>query len=206
MAEAAIIAVLRNLSNIVIQETTFWCAVTLEVGLLRAELVRLQAYLKDADSKWSSGNALVVVLVKQIRDVAYEAQNVIEAADYMENRNRLKRAFMGAISRYARLPSDLATLHKIGVEIQCVRRKLTEIFANDIFMVGFQDEHNEIVGKLVDNESMLSDVSIVAMGGAGKTTLARKVYTSSRVKGHFNRMAWVTVSQTSKGVDLLRIL
>nr|UBY07618.1 NBS-LRR disease resistance protein [Dasypyrum villosum] len=199
------------------------------------ELVRLQAYLKDADSKWRSGNARVTVLVSQIRDVAYEAQNVIEAADYMEKRNRLKRGFMGAISRYARLPSDLVTLLKIGVEIQCVRRKLADIFTSadnlkidlgdtvvvddqlprdfsvmhqnsedDIFMVGFQDEHNEIVGKLVDNESMLSAVSIVAMGGAGKTTLARKVYTSSRVKKHFNTVAWVTVSQTFKGVDLLK--
>ncbi|EMS56122.1 hypothetical protein TRIUR3_13885 [Triticum urartu] len=99
MAEAAVTAVLGNLSNIVIQETTFLCAVTLEVGLLRAELVRLQAYLKDADRKWRSGNVRVAVLVSQIRDVAYEAQNVIEAADYMEKRNRLKRGFMGAISR-----------------------------------------------------------------------------------------------------------
>uniref|UniRef100_A0A8R7VAN2 Disease resistance N-terminal domain-containing protein n=2 Tax=Triticum urartu TaxID=4572 RepID=A0A8R7VAN2_TRIUA len=205
MAEAAVTVVLGNLSNLAIQETTFLCAVTLEVGLLRAELVRLQAYLKDADSKWRSGNARVAVLVSQIRDVAYEAQNVIEAADYMEKRNRLKRGFMGAISRYARLPSDLATIRKIGVEIQCVRRKLTEIFASadnlkidladtvvvvdelpqdfshmhhnsedDVVMVGFQDEHNEIVDKLVDSEKMLSAVSIVAMGGAGKTTLARK--------------------------------
>uniref|UniRef100_A0A8R7RBB1 Disease resistance N-terminal domain-containing protein n=1 Tax=Triticum urartu TaxID=4572 RepID=A0A8R7RBB1_TRIUA len=205
MAEAAVTAVLGNLSNIVIQETTFLCAVTLEVGLLRAELVRLQAYLKDADRKWRSGNVRVAVLVSQIRDVAYEAQNVIEAADYMEKRNRLKRGFMGAISRFARLPSDLATLRKIDVQIQCVRRKLDEIFASvdnlkidlgdtvvvddelprdfglvhqnsedDVVMVGFQDEHNEIVEKLVGNEKMLRAVSILAMGGAGKTTLARK--------------------------------
>ncbi|XP_073360795.1 putative disease resistance protein At1g50180 [Aegilops tauschii subsp. strangulata] len=235
MAEAAVTVVLGNLSNLAIQETTFLCAVTLEVALLRAELVRLQAYLKDADSKWRSGNALVAVLVKQITDVAYEAQNVIEAADYMEKRNRLKRGFMGAISRYARLPSDLATIRKIGVEIQCVRRKLTEIFASadnlkidladtvvvvdelpqdfshmhhnsedDVVMVGFQNEHNEIVDKLVDSEKMLSAVSIVAMGGAGKTTLARKVYTSSRVKDHFDTVAWVTVSQTFKGIKLLK--
>ncbi|KAF7105485.1 hypothetical protein CFC21_106292 [Triticum aestivum] len=235
MAEAAVTAVLGNLSNIAIQETTFLCAVTLEVGLLRAELVRLQAYLKDADRKWRSGNVRVAVLVSQIRDVAYEAQNVIEAADYMEKRNRLKRGFMGAISRYARLPSDLVTLHSVGAKIQRVKRKLTDIFASaanleihlgdtsvvedefptdfghmhqnsddDIFMVGFEDEHKEIVDKLVDNEEMLSAVSIVAMGGAGKTTLARKVYTSSRVKEHFNTVAWVTVSQTFKGIELLK--
>jgi hypothetical protein len=35
---------------------------------------------------------------------------------------------MGAISRYAPLPSDLITLHKVGIEIQHVQRKLSEIF------------------------------------------------------------------------------
>ncbi|VAI94228.1 unnamed protein product [Triticum turgidum subsp. durum] len=235
MAESAVNAVLGNLSHLAVRESTFLCAVTLEVGLLRDELKRLQAYLKDADSKWRSGNVRVAVLVSQIRDVAYEAQNVIEAADYMEKRNRLKRGFMGAISRYARLPSDLVTLHSVGAKIQRVKRKLTDIFASaanleihlgdtsvvedefptdfghmhqnsddDIFMVGFEDEHKEIVDKLVDNEEMLSAVSIVAMGGAGKTTLARKVYTSSRVKEHFNTVAWVTVSQTFKGIELLK--
>uniref|UniRef100_A0A8R7VA97 NB-ARC domain-containing protein n=1 Tax=Triticum urartu TaxID=4572 RepID=A0A8R7VA97_TRIUA len=42
------------------------------------------------------------------------------------------------------------------------------------------------------------------MGGAGKTTLARKVYTSSTVKQHFEAASWVTVSQKFKGIDLLK--
>ncbi|EMS48030.1 Disease resistance protein RPP13 [Triticum urartu] len=176
---------------------------------------------------------------RQIRDAAYEAENAIEAADYMEKRNWLKKGFMGAISRYARLPSDLIALHTIGAEIQRVKRKITEIFdsANrlkinldtsdvekvligdeypqdygtmhqnfeDIDLVGFGDEYKEIVGKLVDKENItLSVVSIVAMGGAGKTTLARKVYTSSSVKQHFEAASWVTISQKFKGIDLLK--
>ncbi|VAI82014.1 unnamed protein product [Triticum turgidum subsp. durum] len=197
--------------------------------------MRLKAYLKDVDSKWRSGNARVAVLVSQIRTAAYEAQNVIEAADYMEKRNRLKKGFMGTISRYARLPNDLVTLRKIGAEIQRVKRKIKEIFASadhlkieldnivvvedeflrdcspmngnfedDVAMVGFEDEHKELANKLVCGEQMLSVVSIVAMSGAGKTTIARKVYTSSRVKEHFDTLAWVTVSQKFKGVDLLK--
>ncbi|VAI82023.1 unnamed protein product [Triticum turgidum subsp. durum] len=235
MAQSAVSTVLGSVGSLAVQETTFLCAVNLEVGLLKDELMRLKAYLKDVDSKWRSGNARVAVLVSQIRDAAYEAQNIIEAADHMAKRNRLKKGFMGAISRYARLPTDLVALRKIGVEIQHVRRKLNEIFASaeklninldnnvlvedespqddgpihqnsedDVVMVGFEDEHEEIVDKLVDNDYLLSVVSIVAMGGAGKTTLARKVYTSSRVKEHFDTLAWVTVSQKFKGVDLLK--
>uniref|UniRef100_A0ACD5WK49 Uncharacterized protein n=1 Tax=Avena sativa TaxID=4498 RepID=A0ACD5WK49_AVESA len=234
MAELALRAVLGSMGNHAVQETTFLCGVTLEVSFLKDEPMRLQAYLKDADNKWRSGNARVAVLVSQIRTVVYEADNVIEAADYMEKRNRLKKGFMGALSRYAALPNDLVTLHKIGVEIQRVRRKLSEIFASaqilnidldntgvleyefpqdtnlmhqnfedDVVIVGFEDEHKEIVDRLVSSENMLTAVSLVAMGGARKTTLARKVYTSSTVRQHFQAIAWVTVSQKFKGIHLL---
>uniref|UniRef100_A0A8R7VEN1 NB-ARC domain-containing protein n=1 Tax=Triticum urartu TaxID=4572 RepID=A0A8R7VEN1_TRIUA len=75
---------------------------------------------------------------------------------------------------------------------------------DDVIMVGFEDEYKEIVDKLVEGENMLSLVSIVAMGGAGKTTVARKVYTSSGVKQHFESLVWVTVSQKFKVIDLLK--
>ncbi|KAM3245394.1 hypothetical protein ACQJBY_056619 [Aegilops geniculata] len=233
MAESAIGVVLGNVNNLVVRETSLLCGVTLEVTFLKDELMRLQGYLKDAERKRRSGNATVAILVSQIRDAAYEAENVIEAADYMKKRNMIKKGFMGAISRYARLPSDLNTLHKIGVEIQRIRRKLDEIFRSierlnidldshvvddsiedyglmhqhckdDVIMVGFEDEYKEIVDKLVEEEDMLSLVSIVAMGRAGKTTLARKVYTSSGVKQHFESLVWVTVSQKFKVIDLLK--
>ncbi|KAM0838393.1 hypothetical protein ACQ4PT_061000 [Festuca glaucescens] len=229
MAESAVSSVLRSVGNLALHETRFLCGVTSEVAFLKDELMRLQAYLKDADNKQRSGNASVAVLVSQIRTAAYDAQNVIEAVEYTEKRNRLKKGFMAAISRYACLPGDLS---KIGAEIQRVRRRLSEIFQsadnlkidldntilvhdqllqdfglmheNVDFLVGFEDEHKKIVNKLIGKETMLSAVSIVAMGGAGKTTLARKVYTSSRVKQHFDIHVWVTVSQTFKGIDLLK--
>ncbi|KAI5019385.1 hypothetical protein ZWY2020_044273 [Hordeum vulgare] len=239
MAESAVKAVVGNVSNLAVQETTLLCGVTLEVECLKNELERLKWYLKSADAKWKSGDERVATWVCQIRAVSYEAENVIEVADYMGKRNSLKKGFLGAISRYARLPGDLITLHKVGVEIKRVRRKLDEIFQSaerlkfnldtsvvdkvhtdgeseqayglmyeniedDSVMVGFEDEYEEIVDKLVDTEKNLSAVSIVAMGGAGKTTLARKVYTSSVVEQHFETIAWVTVSQKYKGIDLMK--
>ena len=237
MAETVVSAVLRNVGSLAVQETTFLWGVTLEVNFLKDELMRLQGYLRDAESKQRSGSESAAILMSQIRDTAYDAENVIEAADYIKKRNMSKKAkgFMGAISRYARLPSDLTTLHEVGVEIQRVRRKLNEIFQSverlkidldthvvddsledyvllhqnfqdDVHMVGFENDYKEIVDKLVHGEDILSAVSIVSMGGAGKTTLARKVYTSSGVKQHFEALVWVTVSQKFKVIDLLKII
>ncbi|GAB4837767.1 hypothetical protein Ancab_039628 [Ancistrocladus abbreviatus] len=46
-------------------------------------------------------------------------------------------------------------------------------------------------------------VAIVGGGGVGKTTLARKIYKDERVKDHFSRVAWVTISQHWNTQDLL---
>lgn len=43
-------------------------------------------------------------------------------------------------------------------------------------------------------ESELSVMSLVGMGGVGKTTLAKKVYNHPHVKKHFDCSLWVYVS------------
>ena len=128
MVEPAVSSVVGSISNLAIQETTLLCGVTLEAGFLKDELQRLQGFLQDANTRRRSGNASAGILVSQIRDAVYEAENSIQVVDYMEKRNRLKKGFMGAVSRYARLPTDLITLHKAGNEIQRIRRKVREIF------------------------------------------------------------------------------
>lgn len=62
--------------------------------------------------------------VRQIKDAVEDAENVIEDCEYMEKRNRLYKGFMGAVTRYAVLPCDLITLHKVGVEVRRIRRKI----------------------------------------------------------------------------------
>ena len=128
MVEPAVSAVAGSIKDLAVQETTLLCSVIGEAGFLKDELQRLQGFLKDADTKRRSGNANATICVRQIRDATYEAENVLEVMDYMEKRNRLKKGFTGAVSRYDRLPSDLITLHKVGTEIQSIRRKVNEIF------------------------------------------------------------------------------
>ncbi|GFQ05990.1 putative late blight resistance protein homolog r1a-3 [Phtheirospermum japonicum] len=62
-------------------------------------------------------------------------------------------------------------------------------------MVGFDEKLIQIMDELTVQQSSRRIVSIVGMGGIGKTTLARNVYENALIVQKFHIRAWVTVSQ-----------
>ncbi|CDP11700.1 unnamed protein product [Coffea canephora] len=62
-------------------------------------------------------------------------------------------------------------------------------------LVGIDQPKKELISKILDDHSHLKLVSVVGMGGLGKTTLVKKVYDDAAVKKQFQSHAWITVSQ-----------
>ncbi|MFS7974561.1 putative P-loop containing nucleoside triphosphate hydrolase [Helianthus anomalus] len=73
----------------------------------------------------------------------------------------------------------------------------------DDIVVGIDRDVEQIRDKLVEDKKKVDVVSIVGMGGIGKTTLATKVFNDRFVVHHFYVRAWVTVSQKYDMWDVL---
>ncbi|KAK2387046.1 disease resistance protein RPM1 [Trifolium repens] len=71
-------------------------------------------------------------------------------------------------------------------------------------VVGFEKPRDKLVDWLVKGETDLTVVSVVAMGGQGKTTLAKKVFDNIEVVKHFDCRVWITVSLSYNIEELLR--
>ncbi|XP_059462679.1 putative disease resistance protein RGA4 [Corylus avellana] len=77
------------------------------------------------------------------------------------------------------------------------RRDLTYSFVPPLDVIGRNDDKEQIISLLTQPDSNRHDnvIPIVALGGLGKTTIAKLVYDDKRVAGHFELRMWVCVSE-----------
>ncbi|KAI3413017.1 DNA_MISMATCH_REPAIR_2 domain-containing protein [Psidium guajava] len=82
--------------------------------------------------------------------------------------------------------------HLSGPSVAIVGRRTTHSFAREEEIIGREEDKKAIIAHLLDSSSRerVSVVSIVGIGGLGKTTLARLVYNDDKVKGCFKPKLW----------------
>ncbi|KAF7850251.1 hypothetical protein BT93_L5685 [Corymbia citriodora subsp. variegata] len=71
-------------------------------------------------------------------------------------------------------------------------------------VVGIEKPKEELVGRLLEGARRREVISVVGIGGLGKTTLVKQLYEDPAVKKHFAVYAWITLSRSSKIEELLK--
>jgi hypothetical protein len=226
MADSVVTSLLQNLFDLLKEEANFLAGVEDKVKSLHDELSFIDIFLEDSAEKRK--DKTVNEVVRQIRDVAYEAEDMIDR--FIHNVAKHRRT--SAIRRMLRLPSNTLMIRNVGKKIEGIKEKIEEIYKNgerygierveasgkaveeeamhrrrreveEDDVVGFFHDSTTLIKQLTEGDLKLDAISIIGMGGLGKTTLARKIYNNLLVMRHFNCHVWVCVSQDFRIRELL---
>ena len=74
--------------------------------------------------------------------------------------------------------------------------RLSALFIEETEIVGFEGPREELIGWLLESAAERTVISVVGMGGIGKTSLAKLVFDSQKVTTQFDCRACITVSQS----------
>ncbi|XP_021719331.1 putative disease resistance protein RGA1 [Chenopodium quinoa] len=192
-----------------------------QLEALRGTVETIKNVLLDAESKQQELNSQGLDWLNKLKDAVYDADDLFD--EFATIAQRQKRMPHGKISKTVRafFSSENQFLFAVSTsqKIKKIREKLDSV-AKDRADFGFSNvyravkrkeetwsyvhEHS-IIGRDIDKEAIIdmllresidsvSFVSIVGMGGLGKTALAQLVYNDGRIKSAFELKLWVCVS------------
>ncbi|KAL5569440.1 hypothetical protein UlMin_026015 [Ulmus minor] len=206
LARAVISQVVQKLGDLLANEAKSLSSVRDDVEYLKRELKFINGFLEDADRRQKQ-EGLVRDWIAEVRDVACEIEDAIEI--YVSN---VDSAFIRVLrrrklrSRIKSIKNNLQSLRERSLTYQIQLNNVEEGTSSlrnlrksypeeEEDVVSMKDVAMNLKARLLKEEDELRIVSIVGMGGLGKTTLAKKVYNDVGVKRHFDMSAWVCISQ-----------
>jgi disease resistance protein RPM1 len=229
MAEIAVTCLLDKLTSLTQEEVKLLKGVKEAAASIGDELEQIKAFLRAADQTEKKTPQLEV-WVKQVRDVAYDIEDALD--EYRLNLTQ-RRGNDFHVS-LAKIIKTLSARHQFGSEIQRIKSRVVNIsearqrliqgeatvvdsqtwldrrqdglLLEEADLVGIENPKKQLVSWLIPGPGDTGGkvVSVVGMGGLGKTTLVKKVYDDAQVKLLFKYRAWMFVSQSFKMEELLK--
>ncbi|XP_045827027.1 disease resistance protein RPM1-like [Trifolium pratense] len=133
--------------------------------------------------------------------IAYKIQNIKSRINEIRDTSIVRvRGFQ--INSSSEQGASSSGVNSNTILLQNLRK--APFYMDEADVVGFEEPKNLLIDWLVRGRKKRTVVSVVAMGGQGKTTLAKKVFDNPRVVKHFDCHVWITVSQQYNAEGLLR--
>ncbi|TYI91666.1 hypothetical protein E1A91_D02G009200v1 [Gossypium mustelinum] len=236
MAEAFVSAVVGEVASkaasVAVEMISLGWGFNDEIQRLGNSLEMIGAFLQDAEGNQKQMNS-VKLWLKRLRDVAYEADEVLDEIAYEFLRKKVETGDQ-MLRKVRDLPSTVTFQHNMANKVKDILNSLDDLnkiakdyglqqlavdqrifipsnvetvsFLDDSSIVGRKNDVSKVVDMLVspqDNRTV-SVVPIVGMAGIGKTTLARLVYHDVDVERRFDVRFWVCVSDDLNVKRILR--
>ena len=225
MVEGVVTALVQKLSSSIAEDLGVLLGVRREIRYIKEEFDIMKAFLIWAEERQET-DAVASAWVKQVRELAYDVEDCInEFAIHLEwpiqhcllgvyrhrvHSQQIYTEIQDIKSRVQNLSErrlrygltgtaqgSSSTTSAASVQAKHDPRESALYIVDEAQLVGLDSPRDEVIGWLLEeSEPRLSTVSVVGMGGLGKTTLAKMVFDSPRVTGgFFHWRAWITVSQ-----------
>ncbi|KAL2509920.1 Disease resistance protein (CC-NBS-LRR class) family [Forsythia ovata] len=216
MVDSALELLLENLSHLRQYNASLIVEVKDQVESLYKNLCLFKAFFKDS-RKRRSKNEVLKVVTRQIRDVVYETEDIVDML-VSEAAVQKSRGFIGKVSKILDYSVKKRSLKSINEKLKNIYEdtkefgfdalldldekesvKITKVrkapIVEEEYVVGFEDEAEKLIILLTGGSDELEVISIVGMPGLGKTTLAKLIYRHPAIEYEFYNRAWVYVSQ-----------
>ncbi|PNX87332.1 disease resistance rpp13-like protein 1-like, partial [Trifolium pratense] len=159
---------------------------------LKTTLLSLQSILNDAEEKQITNHA-VKQWLENLRDVVFEADDLFDKINTEAIRCKVEAEYQQGLkesvscSVWHRTPTSSVVDESTIYGRDCDRKKLKDFLLS---------ENASDCGKEI------GVISIVGMGGIGKTTLAKLLFNDSEVKENFDLKGWAYIS---KDFDIVQV-
>ncbi|KAK4743562.1 hypothetical protein SAY87_001563 [Trapa incisa] len=233
MAEGPVTFLLNKLSNFLEYEICHFRNIQEEIIYVRDELARVKAFLKIADSLEESDEQ-VKVWVEQIRDLTFNIEDILDEFMLLsiQDHGHVLQAMLCKLRNMKARYRVIHELKQVNSRIKSIceghkrfRPKLRRVgqhsraddsdnhwydhrsdalLLDKSDLVGIEESKRILMEHLVDGLLEREVISVVGMGGLGKTTLVKQVYDDPAVKKHFHIRVWLTFSTSCKLVELLK--
>ncbi|XP_074285385.1 putative disease resistance protein RGA1 [Silene latifolia] len=199
---------------------------------LQNTVEKVGAVLEDAGAKQDSLNAQEKHYIQELKDAVYDADDVLDEFLTLAKQNQLREdsdkfsdKVKSFISRFEHLTHKLSSkvetvndnLNKIATKsdkfsfkvdfkpIKFTKEESSSCLSDEI--IGREEDAEKIVGVLLGSDNLdhpnVSLLSIVGMGGLGKTALAQLVYNDPRITEAFPLKRWTCIAdQDQQQLDL----
>ncbi|KAK9997667.1 hypothetical protein SO802_022353 [Lithocarpus litseifolius] len=200
-----------------------------ELENLLEKLFKIKFLLDDAQKRQSCDKS-VRNWLKDLRDVAYDADNVLDEFSYESfwQEVHTQNLMVDQVRSFSFCnPDKVKTIKQLLDKIDKIVHDVvgfglrTELvnsnpkisldmnidpLLDDSEVVGREYDVKKMVNILISssNQQVISVLPIVGMAGLGKTTLAKLVYNNELIKEHFDVLAWVNVGKHFSVEGILR--